>query len=80
MRASVKRENLLKNSRGQYRYQFNWVGGGFNDIWAKNLTEFKSELKRQFGKSSLKVDYNTLHKATASAAREWDRAGNMMCW
>jgi hypothetical protein len=80
MRASVKRENLLKNSKGQYRYQFNWIGGGFNDIWASNLKEFKSELKRQFGNSKLEVDYNTLHKATPSEARSWDKAGNMMCW
>ena len=80
MRKTLKRENLLKNSKGQYRYQFNWVGGGFNDIWAKNLKEFKSELKRQFGKSNLNVDYNTLHKATASEARSWDTAGNMACW
>ena len=80
MRATIKRETLLKNSKGQYRYQFNWIGGGFNDIWAKNLKEFKSELKRQFGKSNLSVDYNTLHKATPTGARDWDRAGNMMCW
>lgn len=77
MRASIKREKLLKNSKGEYRYQFNWVGGGFNQIWAKNLKEFKAEVKRRF---SLKVDYNTLHKATESGAREWDKAGNMMCW
>ena len=80
MRASVKRESLLKNSKGQYRYQFNWIGGGFNDIWASNLKEFRSELKRQFGNSNLEVDYNTLHKATPSEARSWDRMGNMMCW
>ena len=80
MRATIKRETLLKNSKGQYRYQFNWVGGGFNDIWAKNLKEFKAELKRQFGKSNLSVDYNTLHKATPTGARDWDKAGNMMCW
>jgi hypothetical protein len=80
MRKTIKRETLLKNSKGQYRYQFNWIGGGFNDIWASNLKEFKSELKRQFGKSNLSVDYNTLHKATASEARSWDTAGNMMCW
>ena len=79
MSKTLKRENLLKNSKGQYRYQFNWVGGGFNDIWAKNLKEFKSELKRQFG-TNLDVNYNTLHKATASEARSWDTAGNMMCW
>jgi hypothetical protein len=80
MRKTIKREKLLKNSKGQYRYQFNWAGGGFNDIWAKDLKEFKSELKRQFGNSNLDVDYSTLHKATASEARSWDRAGDMMCW
>ena len=75
-----KYEKLLKNSKGQYRYQFNWVSGGFNEIWAKNLKEFKVELKRRFGNSNLDVDYNTLHKATESGARSWDRAGNMLCW
>jgi hypothetical protein len=80
MRKTLKREKLLKNSAGQYRYQFNWIGGGFNDIWAKNLTEFRSELKRRFGNSNLEVNYNTLHKATETGSREWDRMGNMMCW
>jgi hypothetical protein len=80
MKHRAKYEKLLKNSNGQYRYQFNWVSGGFNDIWAKNLKEFKSELKRQFGNSNLDVDYKTLHKATASGAKSWDTAGNMMCW
>jgi len=80
MRKTLKREKLLKNSKGQYRYQFNWMGGGFNDIWAKNMIEFMAEVKRQFGDSNLKVDYTTLHKATESSARSWDTAGNMMCW
>jgi hypothetical protein len=80
MRKTLKREKLLKNSKGQYRYQFNWVGGGFNDIWAKNIIEFMAEVKRQFGNSNLKVDYTTVHKATASSAKSWDDAGNMMCW
>jgi hypothetical protein len=76
----AKYERLLKNSKGQYRYQFNWVEGGFNDIWAKNLKEFKAEFKRQFGNSNLNVNYNTLHKATESGARSWDKAGDMLCW
>jgi hypothetical protein len=76
----AKYERLLKNSKGQYRYQFNWVEGGFNDIWAKNLKEFKAEFKRQFGNSNLTVNYNTLHKATESGARSWDKAGDMLCW
>jgi hypothetical protein len=76
----AKYERLLKNSKGQYRYQFNWVSGGFNDVWAKNLKEFKVELNRQFGNSNLDVDYRTLHKATESGARSWDKAGDMLCW
>jgi len=80
MRKTLKREKLLKNSKGQYRYQFNWIGGGFNDIWAKNIIEFMAEVKRQFGNSNLKVDYTTLHKATKSSAKSWDKAGNMLCW
>jgi hypothetical protein len=80
MKHREKYERLLKNSNGQYRYQFNWVGGGFNDIWAKNIAEFKKELKRQFGNSNLSVNYSTLHKATESSAKSWDRAGDMSCW
>jgi hypothetical protein len=80
MKHRAKYEKLLKNSNGKYRYQFCWKSGGFNDIWAKNLKEFKVELKRQFGNSNLEVDYNTLHKATESGARSWDKAGNMLCW
>lgn len=73
MLKKAKKENLLKNSKGQYRYLFNWIGGGFNDIWAKNLTEFRSELKRQFGTSGLKVNYDTLRKCTPTQSKEWDR-------
>ena len=80
MKHRAKYERLLKNSKGEYRYQFNWIIGGFNDVWAKNLKEFKSELKRRFGNSNLDVDYNTLHKATESGARSWDKAGDMLCW
>lgn len=80
MKHRAKYERLLKNSKGEYRYQFNWASGGFNDVWARNLKEFKSELKRQFGNSNLDVDYNTLHKATESGARSWDKAGDMLCW
>lgn len=78
MKKRPKRESLLKNSKGQYRYLFNWSSGGFNDIWAKDLKEFESELKRQFPGSV--VNYDTLRKATPTESREWDRIGNMMCW
>jgi hypothetical protein len=73
-----KREAYLKSYNGKYRYLFNWVGGGFNDIWASNLKEFKTELKRQYGNSNLEVNYSTLHKATPTGSKEWDRMGWMM--
>ena len=76
MRKAIKREALLKNSRGQYRYLFNWVGGGWNDIWAKDINELKSELNRQFPTGV--VDYGTLHKATPTESRNWDRMGYLM--
>ena len=76
----AKYEKLLKNSKGEYRYQFCWKSGGFNDVWAKNLKEFKAEVKRRFLSPNLEVDYTTLHKATESGARSWDTAGNMLCW
>jgi hypothetical protein len=72
-----KREPLLKNYRGQYRYLFNWKSGGFNDIWAENLVEFKKKLKREYPGSESQVDYDTLRKATLTQSREWDRIGNM---
>jgi hypothetical protein len=88
MKTQSKRynEKLLKNDLGQYRYQFNWIGGGFNDVWAKNIKEFKLELKRQFGNSNLEVNYDSLHKATMSSihpfkfTNEWDKRGEMESW
>lgn len=74
-----KKENLLQNSKGQYRYLFNWKSGGFNDVWACNMNEFRSEIARQFPNSQLEVSYNTVHKCTPSESREWDKAGDMMC-
>lgn len=80
MLTKPKRENLLKNHKGQYRYLFNWIGGGFNDVWAGDIKEFRSEIKRQFGMHNLKVNYDTLHKATPTQSEQWDGVGNMMSW
>jgi hypothetical protein len=81
MLTKPKRENLLKNHKGQYRYLFNFTNGGFNDVWAKDIKEFRSEIKRQFGDcKNLHVNYNTLYKATLAQSQNWDRMGNMMCW
>jgi len=40
----MAREKLLKNSKGEYNYHFNWIDEngstcGFNDVWAPNKRE-----------------------------------------
>ena len=40
----MAREKLLKNSKGEYNYHFNWINEngtyvGFNDVWAPNKRE-----------------------------------------
>lgn len=76
MRKAIKREKLLKVN-GNYKYQFNWISGGWNDVWAKDLKDFKKQVKKRFGDSYLNVDYSTLHKATDSESKAWDRAGHL---
>lgn len=78
MKKINKREKLLKNSKGEYNYHFNWIGGGFNDVWAKNITDFKKVIKNQFPESYSKVGYDTVYKATATQAKEMDKWGWMM--
>ena len=41
---------LLKNTRGEYNYQFNWIDEsgmtvGFNDVWALNKREAVKKAK-----------------------------------
>ena len=43
-------EKLLKNTRGEYNYQFNWIDCdghtcGFNDVWATNKREAVKKAK-----------------------------------
>ena len=46
----MARERLLKNSRGEYNYHFNWVNEhgkvtGFNDVWASNKRDAVKKAK-----------------------------------
>jgi hypothetical protein len=77
MKKRDKRENLLKNSKGEFRYLFNWVEGGFNDVWAKNKKV--ALLKANEISSRFRVNESTMYKCTPSESTEWDRTGNMMC-
>ena len=30
----MAKEKLYRSVNGDYLYLFNWIGGGFNDVWA----------------------------------------------
>ena len=49
-------EKLLKNSRGEYNYHFNWIDEtgmtvGFNDVWALNKREAVKKAKARESKA-----------------------------
>jgi hypothetical protein len=71
-------EPLLKNHLGEYNYHFNWIGGGFNDVWARDMKHFKEVVEKRFPDSHRMVNYSTVKPATKSYADEMDKMGWMM--
>ena len=83
---------LLKNSRGEYNYHFNWIDEngstvGFNDVWAVNKRQAKKLAKAmetpahdsKWGRmSGMYVDIKSMYRATAKQAEAMDRLGWMM--
>lgn len=83
---------LLKNTRGEYNYQFNWIDEngstvGFNDVWALNKREAVKKAKAMespakdysWGRmTGMFVDVKSMYKATAKQAADMDRLGWMM--
>lgn len=52
----MAKAKLLKNARGEYNYQFNWVNEtgitcGFNSVWAPNKREAKRLAKKMESKA-----------------------------
>jgi hypothetical protein len=70
------KQNLVKNSKGQYNYQFLFIGGGFNDVWASNKTEAIKLANQKF--PSFKVQESTFVKATAKMMEQQNKMGWMM--
>ena len=85
-------EKLLKNSRGEYNYHFNWIDEtgmtvGFNDVWALNKREAIKKAKamespaKDFEWGRMKgmfLDPKSMYKATRSQADHMNRLGWMM--
>ncbi len=85
---------LLKNNKGEYNYQFNWIDEngrnvGFNDVWATTKREAVKKAKAMekpakdysWGRmTGMYVDVKSMYKATAKQADAMNRLGNMMSW
>ena len=83
---------LLKNNKGEYNYQFNWIDEngmtvGFNDVWATNKREAIKNAKKMekpakdytWGRmTGMFVNVKSMYKATAKQADAMNRLGNMM--
>lgn len=73
----VKKEKLYRNVNNEYLYLFNWVEGGFNDVWAPNKREAIKRIKKEFG-GSLTPDTKSMRRCTYSQYQEQNRLGWMM--
>ena len=80
---------LLKNSKGEYNYHFNWIDEngrnvGFNDVWATNKRDAvkkAKEMETPAGDHSwghhtgMYLDVSSMYKATAQQADAMNRLG-----
>ena len=79
-------EKLIRDKDGRYNYLFNWIGGGFNDVWAFNMKEARDIVKKQCKESEKKypthvklvADSKSFRKATRKMSDEQNRMGWMM--
>jgi hypothetical protein len=82
----MTKEKLYKNSNGEYLYLFNWIGGGFNDVWAPSKKEAYTLIVKERIESEkkypelvkLRPDYKSLRKCTYSQYQEQNKLGWMM--
>lgn len=76
-------EKLLRDKNGRYNYLFNWIGGGFNDVWAFNVKEARQIVKKEREESEKKntthvklvADPKSFRKATRKMSDEQNRLG-----
>ena len=79
----MAKEKLYRSSNGDYLYLFNWIGGGFNDVWAPNKREaYKRVMKerKEWEKENptyvkLRPDYDSMRRCTYSQYQEQNRMG-----
>jgi hypothetical protein len=82
----MAKEKLYRNVNGEYLYLFNWIGGGFNDVWApskreayaKVVRENKEHEKKNPTYVKLRPDYKSMRRCTYSEYQAQNRMGWMM--
>lgn len=82
----MTKEKLYKNVDGDYLYLFNWIGGGFNDVWASNKREAYSRVMREQKSHEekypthvkLRPDYRSMKRCTYSQYQEQNKMGWML--
>lgn len=74
------------NRDGEYLYLFNWVEGGFNDVWAKTKREAYARVMRERRESAEKYpthvkltpDYGSMRRCTYEEYQQQNRMGWML--
>ena len=82
----MTKEKLYRSVNGDYLYLFNWIGGGFNDVWAPSKKEAyarvvreRKEWEEKYPKNSkLRPDYKSMRKCTYSQYQEQNKLGWML--
>ena len=82
----MDKEKLYRSVNGDYLYLFNWIDGGFNDVWAPSkkeaykrvMNEVLDTEKRYPDHAKLRPNYKTLRRCTYSQYEEQNKLGWMM--
>ena len=69
---------------GEYLYLFNWVDGGFNDVWAPNMKEARRRVAQEQKDHKKKYPDSVILKAAPKSFRKANykqyEAQNRMGW
>jgi hypothetical protein len=82
----MAKEKLYRSVNGDYLYLFNWIGGGFNDVWAPSKREAYARVMRERKDSEekypknakLQPDYKSMRRCTYSQYQEQNKLGWML--
>jgi hypothetical protein len=82
----MTKEKLYRSTNGDYLYLFNWIDGGFNDVWAPTKKEAYKRIMEERKQSEskypslvkLRPDYKSLRRCTYSQYQEQNKLGWML--